>query len=319
MNLKQIQRQQPPEYIQHKITLSSLDALRESQQISNKISGAEHCFRVSEPWYQLNVGYTNPYNLGEVHAELNLLHDIMYTNNFPTMKEALLTTLKNRELVYYGIGVGDTEIAFVDWLLKQHINPIAITGIDVNEEFLINFHVALQNRLIEEPSTNNIHYRGYHALFEQINKEDLNSNFPRKIHICVGGTIGNFADQNKIMQLFSKLASTEDALLLGVQLDTHIDILFEKYKENPLYKDFVLNYLPSSERVGLQWQCENGVITAIHQGVEVFRTKKYNPSELRTLVCQNGFVLLEESIDKQCNICLQLYIKNNKPISLYGS
>lgn len=94
--------------------ISDLDVKLKEEIRKGKLCGGEQAFRDDYPWYRLNIGYTNPLNFGEVHAELELIKNNIRTGE----RNVFYKYLKNRHQIFYGIGVGDTEIAFVDWCLK---------------------------------------------------------------------------------------------------------------------------------------------------------------------------------------------------------
>jgi len=290
-------------FIKKRIEFADLEEKLFAEQTNGKLVGGEHCFRKSSLWYHLNVGYTNRINFGQVHAELALISSSMNEQNTPLSK-----ALIRKQQVFYGVGVGDTEIAFVDWAIKLGQKDIFVTGIDVNVDFLENYVIALRNRTYE-PDKPTINFRGYHALFEQISTEDLQNTGHRPVHLCLGGTIGNFLDQETIIRMFSHIVKTGEKLILGIQLDYNIDFLFQKYKNNLLYEDFVLNYVPKSKRSSVRWIMDKktGFITAIHEDIEVFRTRKYNPNKLRNLVENHCFSLKYQIVDQHNNSCIQLY------------
>lgn len=300
-------------FVRSKVTELRLNQKLKKENQLGKYSGAEQCFRIATPWYHLNMGYTNPYNVGKVHAELMLIekhiHDSLNGRN------SFFESLKNKELIFYGVGVGDTEIALVDWLLKLGEKKVYVTGIDVNKEFLDNFSVALRNRLLEEPEDVQIFYRGYHALFEQIDKTDLKSKF-KKAHICLGGTIGNFYDQEEIAEMFFDMMDEGDILVLGFQLDTYLSILFEKYKQNSLFSEFVLSHIPKDERKELYWLLHEpaGTIIAKHGGVEIFRSKKYDLDWAKNLFTSKDFVLVYQSSSEDKNVGIQVYVKKKEDL-----
>lgn len=268
------------------------------------LGGGEQCFRQDYLWYRLNIGYTNPLNFGEVHAELELIKKQVREG----AKNKIISHFKERHQIFYGIGVGDTEIEFVDWAIKLGDKNISVTGIDVNKNFLENFIIALKNRCIE-PDKPTINFFPRNSLFEQIKKDELKIQEKKNAHICLGGTIGNFKDQEKLFEMFSKLMDSGDSLILSFQLKTNIDWIIKKYKENPLFPDFILNYLPKEKRIGINWDLnrETGVITAIHENIEVFRTTKYDKEKLKVLIEKKGFKFCCEDVDKYDNCCLQVF------------
>ena len=162
-------------------------------------------------------------------------------------------------------------------------SKVYITGIDVNKDFLSNFVVALKNRTFE-PDEPVFLFQPKNTLFEKLSKRDLKYQNFKNAHICLGGTIGNFYNQEKLFEMFSELSEKGDSLILGFQLDKNIDWIFKKYKANPLFPSFVLNYLPPNERE-LIWSVnkKTGVITAVHNSIEVFRTMKYDSEKVKLL------------------------------------
>lgn len=281
-----------------------MDMRLEKEVSSGFLSGGEQCFRKDYPWYRLNIGYTNPLNFGEVHAELELIKKHVRLGK----EDLILPYFKNRHLIFYGIGVGDTEIEFVDWAIKSGERRVWITGIDVNKNFLKNFIIALKNRSIE-PDVPVAYFYPRNALFEQIKLNELSIFGKKNSHICLGGTIGNFKDQEGLFEMFSSLMLTGDSLILGFQLKDNIDWIMEKYRENPLFPDFILNYIPEVKRGKIDWRLnsDTGVITAVHNDIEVFRTTKYDKEKLKLLVEKKGFRFCCEDVDKYNNCCLQVF------------
>lgn len=295
--------------MQTKITDLHLNQKRERELKKGKLQGAEQAFRDDYYWYRLNIGYTNPLNYKTIHAELKLIESILNQKN-NLLVNAIYTKNKPLHQIFYGIGVGDTEIAFLEHITKiepEKRETIFITGIDVNKNFIKNFTVALLNKK-NEPHNKKIFFRAYNALFSQINKNELKFKKESSIHFCLGGTIGNFYSQEKIIRTFYNNMNKKDILVLGVQLNTHIHYLFKKYQSNPLYPDFILNYLPQEKRK-LKWHLKGSTIVAEHNKKEVFRTKKYNSQELKEQMEDQGFTYITEYIDEYQNACLQIYEK----------
>lgn len=297
--------------LEERISLAELDAQRKKEEAKGALNGGEHCFRGAHNWYRLNMGYTNPFNLGTVHAELLLLHKLMLEHLLEQKKSLIFEAMKDHHVVFYGVGVGDTEILFIDWLLKAGKADLRLSGLDVNREFLENFDVALLNRLHETHLEVELQYRKFHALFEQVTLQDLHINDMSTAHICLGGTIGNFKDQEGIRKHFEAVSSPGDTLILGLQLKTHIETLYKKYRNNPLFEEFVLNYIPQEQRARLHWELEQntGTITAVHKGIEVFRTTKYDTEELAKGFEKQKFRLDFEEQDAFASAAIQVYTR----------
>jgi hypothetical protein len=206
---------------------------KNSRKKEHPLIGAEHCFTVPENWYRLNIGYTNPYNIHTPHAELSLIEELKNKNL--VSDNALYDYFKDKRLIFYGIGVGDTETAFVDWALKKGQELVNIWGIDINPEFLNNFSIGISNLSLEHNAL--LSYRGKEGLFDKVDVRSI----PSAAYLCLGGTIGNFYDQHRLFELFKSNAKKHDTLILGFQEDTYIDLLFDKYRNNPLFDKFVTN------------------------------------------------------------------------------
>ncbi len=214
----------------------------------------------------------------------------------------------------HGVGIGETEIEFVDWELER-ANYVEVVGIDVNKRFLEKFIGGLRNKSKENPNYQ-IMFKGYHSLFEQLKPQDfnfVNSQYERNAHICLGHTIGNYQDQSEIFELFSRNSRIRDLLVLGFQLDTDIDILFKKYSTNPEFAKLILNWEVNPNYSKLKWGLdkENSIIRAKYGELEVFRSKKYNSDKLKDFVSNFGYILLKQFVDNDKNSCIQIYEKIN--------
>lgn len=292
--------------IAEEVSVQLMNKRLKQEEKQGFLIGGEQCFRQDYPWYRLNIGYTNPLNFGEVHAELELIKKHVRRGN----QDPMLPFFKNKHKIFYGIGVGDTEIEFIDWAIKYGEKEIYITGIDVNKKFLENFIIALKNRSIE-PDKPLLNFSPRNALFEQIKKEEIQIRNKKNSHICLGGTIGNFKNQKELFEMFFNLMNSGDSLILGFQLKHNIKWILKKYKENPLFPDFILNYISPEKRNKINWKmnAETGIITAIHDNIEVFRTTKYDKEKLKSLIEEVGFKFCYEDIDEYNNCCLQVFEK----------
>lgn len=289
-----------PQAIISKISLSQLNERLLQDQKKGFIRG-EHWYRKAQSWYQVVFAYTNPYNRGTPNSELSLLQ---------LSRNKLAALLQEVTLIFYGLGVGETEAEIVDWSL-DFANYAEVVGVDVNPEFLKRFQSGLKNRAVDQEHSQ-ILFRGYHALFEQITKANLkfeNSKYKRQAHICLGNTIGNFNDQNEMFRLFSTVISKGDLLILGFQLDTRLDDLFKKYAQTTEFTPLALGWQEKVDSAVLKWKLdrENSVIKAFYQNLEVFRSKKYKIKPLQQFVELFGFCHLLTIKDAKDNTCIQVY------------
>lgn len=286
--------------IKSRVSVKELDSRLFKDKKKGIIRG-EQWFRDANLWYELVISYNNPYNHRRVHSELYLLHE---------ERENLADLIKDSTLLFYGVGIGETEIELIDWELER-ANYVEAVGIDVNNKFIRKFIGGLRNKTKENPEYQ-IMFKGYNALFEQLQPRDFifgNSRYKRKAHICLGHSIGNYADQGEIFQLFASNSQKRDLLVLGFQLDTDIDILFNKYSTNQEFVNLILNWEKSPDYSKLEWNLdrENGIIRAKYDNLEIFRSKKYNPKNLRGFVNNFGYELKFEVIDDDRNSCIQVY------------
>jgi len=284
-----------------KRTEGELDQRLEEQLKTGHIEG-DQWFRDFHDW--LVIAFNNPYNFKHSNSELALL-----TAN----RRKIFPFLKNRLQIHYGVGVGETEIEIVYWQMESN-DLIEICGIDINGVFLELFLENLKNKQIEFPQAK-IMFKGYNTTFQNTAAEDFdfeNAESDKKIHICLGGTIGNFRNQEEIWRVFGGNAKKGDRLFLGLQLNTHLKEIFEQYKGNKYYPNFVLNYydekiVPSK----IKWTLDekSGIIRMSYKGIHVFRSRKYDLNQLVSEASRHGFSLLDKWIDEYKNSCLALFEK----------
>ena len=260
---------------------------------------SEQWFRNSLLWYKLAVSYNNPYNHRHVHSELFLLHE---------HKHELMQYFDDALLVFYGVGVGDTEIEVVDWVLSSR-KYAELVGIDVNMDFIDAFISGLRNKCFEDDEYK-VMFKAYNALFDQVSATDFafeNSRCTKKVHICLGNTIGNFSDQHAVFQMFSDNCLPEDLLVLGIQLDTDIDTLLRKYSQSLRFARFIMNCMPDADVSQLMWCVDDNAVKAFYHEKEVFRSKKYDADELSSEIAAYGFKVKAQVIDEYKNSCVQVY------------
>lgn len=268
------------------------------------VSGAQW-FRDADNWFRINHGYINPINVGCVHSEL--LH-------LQAKKKELRSFLSGRMLVFYGIGVGDTEMATVDIQLEdtKYCETILI---DVNPQFLIHFLKSLASRKLENREFS-IKYLSVHGLFEQITQGMIgvaNSQFSRRAIVCLGGTIGNYKDTRNAFEIFQCVAKKGDLLMVSYQLSQYIEEVFLKYRSNDLYRDLIGNFLEKEERERIQWKLNraDNVIEAWLDDVQLFRSRKFETNVIKELAKTHGWTECMCSVDTYGNSCLHLFHKNN--------
>jgi len=275
---------------------------RLTEQLKTKHIEGDQWFRDFQDW--LVIAFNNPYQFKYSNSELYLI--LKY-------QKEIISIIKNHLQIHYGVGVGETELELVRCQLETS-NYAEICAIDINEVFLELFLENLKYKKIEYPKSK-ILFKGYNTTFQNTTFEDFdfkNAKFKNKVHICLGGTIGNFKHQEEIWSIFKRNADVGDKLLLGFQLDTHIKEVFKKYKNNKYYPHFILNYLDEPiEPTKIKWKIEEktGFILMYYKGIEVFRTKKYDLNKLIRELNNFGFSFKNKWIDEYKNSCLAIFEK----------
>lgn len=270
------------------------------QDVHRKEVRGAHWFREALYWLRVQHGYNNPLNWGVVHCELQALLCV---------REALMEILKGHQLLFFGIGVGDTEMAVVDCVLEPG-KAADIIGADINGDFLRMFGSSLAMRLKELPGAR-IHYRSLRCLFEDLHSiEDcVDVKRERRALICLGSTIGNYRDTDDVFRVFNRVSRPGDVLLLGYQLASYLPVIFEKYCENPYYADLVGNFLTLQQRNVLEWRLneDERTVEAWHDEIQLFRSKKFANDEITN--CALNFGWCEKMIQRDDfdNFCLQLF------------
>jgi len=286
-----------------KRTEGELDQRLTEQLKTGHIEG-DQWFRDFQEWSV--IAFNNPYNFKYSNSELYL---------FIKFRKEIFPIIKNHLQIQYGVGVGETELELIRWQLEEskYLESVAI---DINGVFLELFIENLKNKQIEFPESKII-FKGYNTTFQNTTLDDFkftNSKSRNKVHICLGGTIGNFRHQEEIWSIFRRNTEIGDKLLLGFQLDSHIKEAFEKYKNNKYYPNFVLNYFNEQiDSTKIKWKVDRrtGFILMNYKNIEVFRTKKYNLNKLFRELKKFGFSVVKYWIDEYHNSCIAIFERTN--------
>ncbi len=270
--------------IKKRITEEELDNLF-WKGFKKKWIGGEQWFRNPENWYAITA-YANPYKTP--YSEMVILN-----NN----EEDLAEMLSWYKKVFYGVGVGDSEILPIKWDLKKNKHS-EIIAIDLSEKFLFGFMQSLKNLRLEFPD-GDIQFKGLVDLFENIKREDFKlkrENYHKVAHICLGNTVGNFR-QEEIFSIFKKNMQKNDLLMLGIQLAENPERILLQYSNNPLFEKLILDSLKEGNKnVKINWRYDrtDDIVEAWAGDVMVFRSKKYNLSKLRQFAKRFGFRIVKE-------------------------
>ena len=262
------------ELIKVNVTAEELDE-RLKSGIKGGVVGGEQWFRKFHFWYS-TPAYANPYKTP--FEELPLL-----LKKERTLRPFLAKTVK----IYYGLGIGDTEIVPIWWDLSLE-KCSEIYAVDVIKDFIENFIQGLRNlTYIPQFYTSHITFLGNNILFEKLTEKDFifeETQYTRRFHICFGNTIGNF-DQETIFSILDKGVKPGDYLLLGYQLNEAKSDILKQYRGNfrftrlisACFKDY-----PELKSKNLNWNYneENDTVEAWIDKVLVFRSKKYSKNTL---------------------------------------
>lgn len=256
-------------------------------------------FKEANAWLKICYGYNNPLNLGNIHSELRILE---------ANTTEIFNVIKNDELVFLGVGVGDTEIFIVDIQLEKFGNSV-IHSVDINSTFLQMFSDSLNQRLLEnnlfniKHNTLNIHFREiYNSLLKNIGQRTI---------VVLGSTIGNYNKTQEFFEILSNFILPKDKLLIGYQMNNNIEMIYEKYAHNKYYPELIGNFLSFEERKEINWllNSENSAIEAWFKDIQLFRSKKFSVAEIENLSKLFSFKRLFNVVDKSMNISIEILEK----------
>jgi hypothetical protein len=280
-----------------KLVIVDVDDKQLDQRMANgiekKVISGEQWFRNFNYWYA-TPAYANPYKTPFEELQL-IIREEKY------LKPYLIKTLK----IYYGLGIGDTEIIPIMWDLSAE-KYAEICAIDVIKDFIENFIQGLRN-LIFYPKflSSKINFLGYNTLFEKLEPLHFklsNNRYNKFTHICFGNTIGNF-DQKEIFGIFKKLVKPDDYLLVGYQLNIGRELILKQYRENFRFKRLIeacLQKFPELRGKEIEWKYnqETDYVEAKVNNILVFRSKKYDQKQLEDFAREFGFEIVQNKFKK---------------------
>jgi len=253
---------------------------------------SEHWFSNPSLWYQLTA-YSNPYFT--IYSELVLLVE---------NKLKINKYLKDKTMVFYGLGTGDTELVLVNNVLKEK-KKVDIIGIDVQKQFIDGFVQSLHNLDLENKKYE-INFLGIAGLFQDVKPEYIKVTNKPKVHIMLGNTIGNFKE-NKIFNIFDRLISKGDFLIIGFQIDKNIQTILQRFSKNKIFNEFVRKSIPKCELLEWKYNKEDSQIEAWSKNILVFHSKKINPKDMIKRLDRFDFKNLFSVQDN--NSCVQGFVK----------
>ena len=286
--------------IEHRITKAYMGQLLQEEWGKGCISGA-HWFRDAARWYRMNFAFNNPLNVGSIHSELILIEE---------HKDELAECLKDRQLIFFGVGTGDTEMAMVDICLERW-DYAEVIAIDANAKFLEDFAHSMRAKM-KEDKRDRVYYLGLHDLFERLQPDDLsrqNTTFHKRILICLGNTIGNYSSLTKAFQLIIQHMGVQDSILVSYQTLTHLDVVYKKYLNNMLLRQLIESSVAHHMTGAIEWRVDRtkGRIEAYCGNVNVFRSAKLSSHLVEQTIGRLGLTTEKAFIDKQDNIILHLF------------
>lgn len=272
------------------------DRIREKKEVDSSF-----WFQRFYLWLQVSFGYNNPLNFGCVHSELLFLREV-----FPQLS----AKIECHDLVFLGVGNGDTEMLVIDELLKNESDLRSIVGVDVNSDFLDLFDNSIEMRDLEFPG-NKFELHKIVKNFEQLDSGDFIYSNQRSKLVCVlGNTIGNYNNSDDIFSVLERITKTGDQILLSYQLNTHLEKLFDKYRTNRYFLEFITHYLfmQKEDFKYVEWRLnrENNSIEAWLDEIQLFRSRKFPKNEVENLTCQRSFDTIDVWYDDLDNLGVQL-------------
>lgn len=270
-----------------------------NEDIENKKIQSEQWWRKTEHWYKLAFNYNNPFTYGSVNPELELIWENRYL---------LRDDIENKTLVFFGLGVGETEQAIHDASINESSFTETI-GIDVNKQFIEQFRNSLFMKSIETDIT--IKFCGIEKRFQDVEKEDIspeNKKYSNNAFINLGNTIANIGED--LFKITGNLSKKGDILLISRNTPRHINTIYEKCSKNKYLPKLFLNYKQDIIREDINWKLEGNTISAEYKGIDVFRSATYTSQELASFAKNNGFRLQTEyrNIDNNHNM-ISIYEK----------
>jgi hypothetical protein len=276
---------------------------RLGSELQRKYVTPAQWFRVADLYLKLSHGNISPINIGNVHSEL--LH-------LQNCSRDLAEFCSGRLFVYFGVGVGDTEMALADVVTQaRHLWEGVL--VDINPVFLKMFIRSLENRALED-GQNRFSYVAVQDLFEDLKKTAIspnNSQSNGRLFVCLGSTIGNFEASDEIWTLWTRLAEKGDRALVGYQTNKYLPIVFEKYRSHSGYRALIGNFLSAEERQTIEWKLNrpSSSIEAWYGDVQIFRTRKFTHEEVKIGAARHGWTEEFARLDSRENVCLQAFVK----------
>jgi len=271
----------------------------------NKLNGEKeissaYWFNRADFWYKVSFGYNNPLNCENVHSELLLIQK---------WRKKIGNIINNSNIIFWGIGIGDTEMQTLDIQLQNH-NKVNVIAIDINEEFLELFEHNLMQKKFE--GDNEITFYGIKEYFEKVNllKMDI-YNTQKNIHCVLGSSIGNFNNLDTFFNILNRNILSGDKLFLGYQLNNNIELIFNKYRHNKCMLELIGNYLPHDKLNEIEWtlnKSESRIEAWLHD-YQLFRSKKFSVDEVVQYANRNAYKSLNYLVDENKNICLHFLEK----------
>lgn len=252
------------------------------------------------------TSYNNPLNYRHANSELHILEQY---------RHQLAPLIWNYHQWHWGTGVGETEGEIARWQLEQARN-LNIVGVDMNAEFLEHFRQILIAKAIDF-ECQKVRACFLHTLFQDAQLSDAyDEDIPSEpiVQVCVGGVLGNFRNQSDIWSIFERQARKKDKLIIGTQLNTHLDETFDKYRIHPHITAMALGNDAAIDPHRMTWNLDRdrSAVTMTyddpqHGPHEAFHHKKFTVEELTALGSQHGFEMLRNRTDEYRNSCIALF------------
>lgn len=277
---------------------------RRQDQLAEGSLGAEH--RYQDTALHTLTSYNSPLNF--IHANNELL--ILEKN-----RRHLAPLIEGHHQWHWGTGVGETEGEIARWQM-ENAKELNIIGVDMNAEFLSHFRNLLISKSIDL-KCKKVRACFMHTLFQNAKLCDAyGEEIPSEpiLQVCVGGVVGSFQDQSEIWSIFKGQAREGDKLIVGTQLNTHLDETFEKYTIHPHIPKMALGSDVTIDPNRITWNLhpETSAVTMTYDDPQVglhgaFYHKKFTIDEIEGLGAEHGFEMMRNRTDEYRNSCIALF------------
>lgn len=249
-------------------------------------------YRSAKGWARIYSAIDSPYRRHGINSEFLLIQRYL---------TLVVDCLKTSWIVVFGVGTAEKETSLVQGIVNE-VNEVTCVAVDINIQFLRGFAELLKQRCIQLDCR--IRFLGIQARFEDLERQHMEFSRSRSVPmaiVCLGNTIGNHRDPREAFSIFDRVLRSGDYLFLGYMLDTNLELVLEQYSSNVAIKEWLNDVKPRRCETGIQWRLDASrkEIQAWCDGIQVFRTRRFQPQDMLRLAGKFGFesLFLETDVD----------------------